>query len=75
MTATVRFEKEREKELEYICKLLNKAKSEVIRDAVSFYAKHIVEDKKNRILTAVKKVNLKDSKELKELEDTLDDAL
>jgi predicted transcriptional regulator len=75
MTATVRFDKEREAELESICKLLNQAKSEVIRDAISYYAQYVINDKKKRILDAVKKVKESDKKEALELEGTLDDAL
>ena len=75
MTATVRLDDELTKRLEVLASTLQKKKSDVIRDAISFYAKNIESKKKTRLLKAVEKVNASDKKEYLEMEGTLADGI
>jgi len=75
MTATVRLNDELTKKLEVLASTLHKKKSDVIRDAISFYAKNIESKKKTRLLKAVEKVNTSDKKEYLEMEGTLVDGI
>ena len=47
----------------------------MIRDAITFYAQKIEENKKSRILKAVEKTKNIDKKEFKDFEDISDDGL
>jgi predicted DNA-binding protein len=75
MVATVRLSNELEKTLENISKSLHKKKSEIIRDAIEYYAKSLEDSKKNRIKNAIEKTKVNDFKEYKTFEDTLDDGI
>lgn len=75
MTATVRLDKTLENKLDFISQSLNKKKSDIIRDAISFYADSIENSKKSRILKAVAKTKDADKSENAEFEGTLDDGL
>ncbi len=75
MVATVRLDESHETKLVKIAELLHKKKSDVIRDALDYYADFILDEKKRRILKAVSKVKDADSLESKELESTLNDGL
>ena len=54
---------------------LHKKKSDVIRDAISFYFSTIENTKKDRMLNAVNKVKDSDKKEYQSFEGTLSDAI
>lgn len=75
MTATVRLDKTLENKLDFISLSLHKKKSDIIRDAISFYADSIENSKKSRILKAVAKTKDADKSENAEFEGTLDDGL
>ncbi|OHE10907.1 MAG: CopG family transcriptional regulator [Sulfurimonas sp. RIFOXYD12_FULL_33_39] len=75
MTATVRLDESLEKKLEFLSKSLHKKKSDVIREAISFYAKSFENSQKKRMLSAVEKTLKADSKEAKLLDGTLNDGL
>lgn len=75
MTATVRLDKALEEKLDFISQSLHKKKSDIIRDAISFYADSIENSKKSRILNAVAKTKDADKAENGEFEGTLDDGL
>ena len=75
MVATVRLDSELENVLNSISKKLHKKKSDVIRDAISFYAKNLEDTKKARILSAVEKTKQSDLKEHILMEDSLHDGM
>lgn len=75
MTATVRLDEALELKLERIAKTLRKKKSDVIRDAIDFYASSVESEKKSRILLAVEKTKEADKALYKEVEGTLSDGL
>ncbi len=75
MVATVRLDDNLENTLNRVSKILHKKKSDVIRDAITFYAQNIEENKKSRILSAVEKTKNIDKKEFKDFEDISDDGL
>ena len=75
MLATVRLDDNLENTLNRVSKILHKKKSDVIRDAITFYAQNIEENKKSRILSAVEKTKNIDKKEFKDFEDISDDGL
>jgi len=75
MTATVRLDNELEETLNRLSIVLNKKKSEVIREAISFYAKNVEKDKKSRILRAIEKTKEIDAKEFKDFEGVLNDGI
>lgn len=67
MTATVRLDKILENKLDFISQSLHKKKSDIIRDAISFYADSIENSKKSRILKAVAKTKDADKSENAEI--------
>ncbi len=75
MTATVRLDKTLEDKLDFIAQSLHKKKSDIIRDAISYYADNIQNSQKSRILKAVAKTKDADKMENTEFEGTLDDGL
>jgi predicted transcriptional regulator len=75
MVATVRLDDNLENTLNRVSKILHKKKSDVIRDAIAFYAQNVEENKKSRILSAVEKTKNIDKKEFKDFEDISDDGL
>lgn len=75
MTATVRLDDNLEEKLNNLSNTLHKKKSDVIRDAISFYFSNIENSKKNRMLNAVNKVIDSDKKEYKSFEGTLSDGI
>ena len=75
MVATVRLDDNLENTLNRVSKILHKKKSDVIRDAITFYAQNIEENKKSRILNAVEKTKNLDKKEFRDFEDISDDGL
>ena len=75
MTATVRLNDKLDATLTTLSKNLHKKKSDIIRDAIAFYAKNIEHNKKNRIHSAVEKTKNSDKKECVLLEGTLADGI
>lgn len=75
MTATVRLDEPLEKKLELLTTLLHKKKSDVIRDAINFYAYNVENKQKRRILDAVAKTANADKKESEILQKSLNDGL
>ncbi len=75
MTATVRLDDGLEDKLSRLSTILNKKKSDIIRDAISFYANSIEKDKKSRILKAIEKTKDIDKNEFNDFEGTVNDGL
>lgn len=75
MTATVRLDKTLEEKLDFIAQSLHKKKSDIIRDAIYYYAENIQNSQKSRILNAVAKTKDADKSENIEFEGTLSDGL
>lgn len=75
MTATVRLDEALELKLERMAKALRKKKSDVIREAIEFYANSVESTKKSRILLAVEKTKEADKALYDEVEGTLSDGL
>jgi predicted transcriptional regulator len=75
MTATVRLDNILEDKLSRLSVVLHKKKSDIIRDAISFYAKNIDEEKKSRILQAVDKTKSIDKSEFEDFKGTLNDGI
>ncbi|CAA6805236.1 MAG: CopG family transcriptional regulator [uncultured Sulfurovum sp.] len=75
MTATVRLDDVLSDKLNQLSHSLHKKKSDVIRDAIEFYAKNIESDKKSKMLSAVEKVKKIDKSLNKEFEVTLSDGI
>ncbi|MFA6760119.1 MAG: ribbon-helix-helix protein, CopG family [Sulfuricurvum sp.] len=75
MVATVRLDKNLEKILDTISKSLDKKRSDVIREALKFYAKSIEDDKKSKILKAIEKTKKSDAKIYDDFESTLNDGI
>ncbi len=75
MIATVRLNSELEETLNSVAKSLHKKKSDIIREAIQFYAKSIEDSKKNRLQSAIRKTTKQDFDEYKTMEGTLDDGI
>ena len=75
MIATVRLDDTLEKTLETLSSRLHKKKSDIIREAIAFYANNIDNNKKNRLLLAVKKTQHADKRMCEVLEGTLNDGI
>ena len=75
MTVTVRLDEPLEKKLELLTKILHKKKSDIIRDAIEFYAKNIENSHKRRMLSAVEKTATADKMESDALGGTSNDGL
>lgn len=75
MVATVRLDATLEKRLETLANKLHKKKSDIIREAITFYANNIDHTKKNRLLDAVQKTKNSDLSIYKEMEGTLNDGI
>ena len=75
MVATVRLDESLETTLNKVSKILHKKKSDVIREAISFYADNIEQNNKSRILNAVNKTKDRDKIEFNDFEGTTDDGI
>ena len=75
MVATVRLDNELEAILNTLVKQLDKKRSEIIREAISFYAKVIEGRKKHRLQQAIEKTARSDYNEYKLLDEILDDTI
>ncbi len=74
MVATVRLDSELEAILNGLAKQFEKRRSEIIREAISFYAKSLENKKKNRLHRAIEKTSNQDYDEYKSMEVTLNDG-
>ena len=75
MIATVRLNSEIEELLNSISTKFHKKKSDVIRDAIKYYAQNLEKTQKTRLQKAMAKTMEKDFKEHKNIEGSLDDGL
>lgn len=75
MVATVRIDNTLANTLKHLTDTLHKKKSDVIREAIIFYAQSIEKDKKSRILSAVEKTKDVDKSEHEDFEGTFDDGI
>jgi len=75
MVATVRLNSEIGNTLLELSNVLQKRKSDVIRDAIEFYAKNIKKDKKTRILNAINKTKEIDKKEFSDFDGVIYDGM
>ena len=75
MLATVRLNDELSELLNSMTKKFHKKKSDIIREAISFYAKELENNQSTRMQKAIKKTAKSDFNEYKEFEETLNDGL
>ena len=75
MIATVRLSNEIENTLLELSNVLQKRKSDVIRDAIEFYAKNVKKDKKTRMINAIKKTKNIDKKEFSDFDGVINDGM
>lgn len=75
MVATVRLSTELEETLNNISQKMHKKKSDIIRDAISFYAQSLEDSKKARLQEAIDKTQDMDYNEYKSMEESLNDGL
>ncbi|CAM4018293.1 MULTISPECIES: CopG family transcriptional regulator [Arcobacteraceae] len=75
MIATVRLDDNLEKTLNRISKIVQKKKSDVIREAIIFYSQSIEQNKKSRILNAIEKTKDIDKKDFEDFEGTTNDGI
>jgi len=75
MITTVRLDDTLEKTLETLSNKLHKKKSDIIREAITFYANNIDKNKRDRLLNAVKKTKDADKRIYEEMEGTLYDGI
>lgn len=75
MTATIRLDSALASTLDDLTTMLHKRKSDVIREAISFYAQNVQQKQKSRILKAVEKTKEIDQKEYNAFEGTISDGL
>lgn len=75
MTATVRLDDTLEKTLETLSTTLHQKKSDIIRDAITFYAQSLETNKKNRLHSAIEKTKDADKRLYAQMEDTLNDGI
>lgn len=75
MTATVRLDDTLENKLNRLSTVLHKKRSDVIREAISFYANSVDKENKSRIAKAIEKTKDIDKKEYKYFEGTLNDGI
>lgn len=75
MIATVRLDDNLEKTLNRVSKIVQKKKSDVIREAIIFYSQSIEQNKKSRILNAIEKTKDIDKKDFESFEGTINDGI
>ena len=75
MIATVRLDENLENTLNRVSKILDKKKSDVIREAIIFYSQSIEQNKKSRILNAIEKTKDIDKKDFENFEGTINDGI
>ena len=74
MIATVRLDENLENTLNRVSKILDKKKSEVIRETIIFYSQKVEQNKKNRLLNAIEKTKDIDKKYFEDFEGTTNDG-
>lgn len=74
MIATVRLDENLENTLNRVSKILDKKKSEVIREAIIFYSQKVEQNKKNRLLNSIEKTKDIDKKYFEDFEGTTNDG-
>ena len=74
MIATVRLDENLENTINRVSKILDKKKSEVIREAIIFYSQKVEQNKKNRLLNAIEKTKDIDKKYFEDLEGTTNEG-
>ncbi|MCT7505098.1 ribbon-helix-helix domain-containing protein [Aliarcobacter cryaerophilus] len=74
MIATVRLDENLENTLNRVSKILDKKKSDVIREAIIFYSQKVEQNKKNRLLNAIEKTKDIDKKYFEDFEGTINDG-
>ena len=74
MIATVRLDENLENTLNRVSKILDKKKSEVIREAIIFYSQKVEQNKENRLLNAIEKTKDIDKKYFEDFEGTTNDG-
>ncbi len=75
MVATVRLDDTLEKTLEGLSSKLHKKKSDIIRDAITFYANNIETNKQNKLRLAVEKTKEADKRIYDDMDGTLSDGI
>ncbi len=75
MVATVRLNDTLEKTLEGLSSKLHKKKSDIIRDAIMFYANNIETNKQNKLRLAVEKTKEADKRIYDDMDGTLSDGI
>lgn len=75
MVTTVRLNDTLEKKLDNMSKKLHKKKSDIIREAISFYSDSLESSKKSRLQSAIKKTVKKDLDVYNSIEGSLSDSL
>ncbi|MBT5935142.1 CopG family transcriptional regulator [Sulfurimonas sp.] len=75
MVATVRLDENLTTTLNKVSKILHKKKSDVIREAIKYYALNVEKGAKSRMLTAIGKTKEIDKKDFKDFEGTFDDGI
>jgi len=75
MIATVRLDDNLEKTLNRLSKIVQKKKSDVIREAIIFYSQNIEQNKKSRILSAIEKTKDIAKKDFENFEGTINDGI
>jgi predicted DNA-binding protein len=75
MVTTVRLNDTLEKKLDNMSKKLHKKKSDIIREAISFYSDSLESSKKSRLQSAIKKTVKKDLEVYNSIEGSLSDSL
>lgn len=75
MTATVRLDNNLEEKLNNLAKSLHIKKSDVIRDAIEFYAANVEKNKKSRMLNAISKTKDVDKELISDFEEVIGDAI
>ncbi|MEA1916811.1 MAG: ribbon-helix-helix protein, CopG family [Campylobacterota bacterium] len=75
MIATVRLDNTLEEKLNNLAKNLHKKKSDIIRDAIEFYAINVEKNQKSRMLKAIEKTKEADKQVNIDFEGTISDAI
>ncbi|EJF07549.1 Ribbon-helix-helix protein, copG family [Thiovulum sp. ES] len=75
MVATVRLDNQLSETLDNLVSKMNKQKSEIIREAIRFYAQNIENSKKSRLQNAIQKTLQADLKENQKMENSLNDGI
>ena len=75
MVATVRLDERHEQLLNEVADKLHKKKSEILREALDYYAQHILDAKRRRIRESALRIRNAERNEMDIWEETIDDGL